>query len=79
MNMAFIQMRQKLWVLPNFTLPNNVTELKRILAMIHYLGRYFPNLSETAKPLNDLLKKLCHMDMECNTGGSLQEGKKNPS
>ena len=37
--------------------PNNVPELRRILGMIHYLGRYLPNLSEVTKPLTDLLKK----------------------
>ncbi|KAK9537909.1 hypothetical protein VZT92_005484 [Zoarces viviparus] len=36
--------------------PNNVTDLRRILGMIHYLGRYLPNLSDVTKPLNDLLK-----------------------
>ena len=37
--------------------PNNVPELRRILGMIHYLGRYLPNLSEVTKALTDLLKK----------------------
>uniref|UniRef100_A0A3B3XMK2 ribonuclease H n=1 Tax=Poecilia mexicana TaxID=48701 RepID=A0A3B3XMK2_9TELE len=36
--------------------PKNVSDLRRILGMIHYLGRYLPNLSEVTKPLNDLLK-----------------------
>uniref|UniRef100_A0A3Q1FUD2 Reverse transcriptase/retrotransposon-derived protein RNase H-like domain-containing protein n=1 Tax=Acanthochromis polyacanthus TaxID=80966 RepID=A0A3Q1FUD2_9TELE len=36
--------------------PKNISDLRRILGMIHYLGRYLPNLSELTKPLNDLLK-----------------------
>ncbi|KAK9517533.1 hypothetical protein VZT92_022897 [Zoarces viviparus] len=36
--------------------PNNVTDLRRILGMIHYLGRYLANLSDVTKPLNDRLK-----------------------
>lgn len=36
--------------------PNNVHELRRILGMIHYLGRYLPHLSDITKPLTDLLK-----------------------
>lgn len=36
--------------------PKNVSDLRRILGMIHYLGRYLPNLSVVTKPLNDLLK-----------------------
>lgn len=36
--------------------PKNVSDLRRILGMIHYLGRYLPNLSEVTKPLSDLLK-----------------------
>lgn len=36
--------------------PSNVSDLRRILGMIHYLGRYLPNLSWVTKPLNELLK-----------------------
>ncbi|KAJ8356780.1 hypothetical protein SKAU_G00195740 [Synaphobranchus kaupii] len=34
----------------------NVTELKRLLGMINYIGRYLPNLSTVLQPLNALLK-----------------------
>ena len=34
----------------------NVTELRRVLGMINYLGRYLPNLSTVMKPMTDLLK-----------------------
>lgn len=37
--------------------PKNITDLRRLLGMINYLGRYIPNLSSTIKPLNDLLGK----------------------
>ncbi|XP_062584093.1 uncharacterized protein K02A2.6-like [Saccostrea cucullata] len=36
--------------------PTNVTELKRILGMVNYLGRFLPNLSTVMHPLTDLLK-----------------------
>lgn len=36
--------------------PGNIPGLRRFLAMVHYLGRFLPNLSEVTKPLNDLLK-----------------------
>ena len=37
--------------------PQNVSELRSMLGMIQYLGRYIPNLSDLLKPLNDLLSK----------------------
>ncbi|XP_063063818.1 uncharacterized protein K02A2.6-like [Engraulis encrasicolus] len=36
--------------------PTNVPELKRVLGMVNYLGRYIPNLSTVAQPLYELLK-----------------------
>lgn len=36
--------------------PSNVQELKRILGMVNYLGRYIPNLSTVGQPLYELLK-----------------------
>lgn len=36
--------------------PTNVQELKRILGMVNYLGRYIPNLSTVGQPLYELLK-----------------------
>lgn len=36
--------------------PENVTEVKRILGMVHYLGRNLPGLADVTRPLNDLLK-----------------------
>lgn len=37
--------------------PTNVSELKRVLGMVNYVGRYIPNLSQILHPLNELLKK----------------------
>lgn len=36
--------------------PTNVSELKRVLGMVNYVGRYIPNLSQILHPLNELLK-----------------------
>lgn len=35
---------------------NNVSELKRVLGMVNYVGRYIPHLSDILHPLNELLK-----------------------
>lgn len=35
--------------------PENTTDLRRVLGMVNYLGRFVPNLSTLMKPLNDLL------------------------
>ena len=37
--------------------PSNVTELRRILGMINFLGRHLPNLSTVINPLSELLEK----------------------
>jgi len=36
--------------------PSNVTDLRRMLGMVNYLGTYIPNLATITRPLNDLLK-----------------------
>lgn len=36
--------------------PQNVQELKRVLGMFNYLGKYIPNLSTVGQPLYELLK-----------------------
>ena len=36
--------------------PQTVSELKRVLGMVNYLGRYLPHLSHTLQPLYELLK-----------------------
>lgn len=36
--------------------PQNISELRRLLGMINYIGRYLTNLSTVLQPLNELLK-----------------------
>ena len=36
--------------------PKNVTELRSILGLINYYGKFIPNLASMLHPLNDLLK-----------------------
>lgn len=36
--------------------PQNTTELKHVMGMVHFLGRYLPNLADVTHPLNDPLK-----------------------
>ncbi|RXN04213.1 Retrovirus-related Pol poly from transposon [Labeo rohita] len=48
--------KEKVAAIMNVLPPQNVTEVKRILGMVHYLGRYIPGLAEITRPLNDLLK-----------------------
>ncbi|GAA6087031.1 uncharacterized protein K02A2.6-like [Tachysurus ichikawai] len=37
--------------------PQNISELQRMLGMIHYLGRYVPHLSDVIQSLSELLKR----------------------
>ena len=39
--------------------PQDVSQLRRWLGMVNYLGRFIPNLREKLKPLNSLLRKDC--------------------
>ena len=39
--------------------PQDVSQLRRWLGMVNYLGRFIPNLSEELKPLNSLFRKDC--------------------
>ena len=36
--------------------PQNISELRRLLGMVNYIGRYLSNLSTVLQPLNELLK-----------------------
>ena len=36
--------------------PTNVAELRRVIGMIYYLGRFLPDLPSVMKPITDLLK-----------------------
>ena len=37
--------------------PENITDLRRVLGMVHYLGRYVAHLSELTRPHNELLRR----------------------
>ena len=49
--------------------PTNVTELKSILGMINFCGKFLPNLSSTLESLHELLQKKTH----CKWGKRQQE------
>ena len=45
----------KIQAIQQMQVPNNVTELRRFLGMVTYLGKFISNLSHKVKPLRDLL------------------------
>lgn len=47
---------EKVEAIRNVQLPQNITELKQVMDMVHYLGRYLPNLADITRHLNDLLR-----------------------
>ena len=47
---------EKIRALEDMPAPTNVEELRRVLGMLNYLGRFITNLSTLAKPMSDLLK-----------------------
>lgn len=57
--MAFMPDMKKVEAIMNIQPPQNVTEVKMMMVMVHYLGRFLPGLAKTAQMLNDLLKQGC--------------------
>lgn len=50
----------------NIQPPQNVTEFKMMMVMVHYLvGRFLPGLAKTIQMLNDLLKQGCKTPQPC--------------
>lgn len=47
---------EKVDAIINIQPPKNTTELKRVMGMVRYLGRYLSNLADVTRPLNDLLR-----------------------
>ena len=43
-------------VLPGIRTPTNVPELRRLIGMVNYLGRFIPNLASVMRPMSELLK-----------------------
>ena len=48
---------QKVKAISDLPTPKNAKDIRRILGMVQYLARYIPNLTSTAYPLQNLLKK----------------------
>ncbi|XP_036329901.1 uncharacterized protein K02A2.6-like [Rhagoletis pomonella] len=46
----------KLKAIEDYPTPTNITELKRFLGMVNYLGKFIPFLSDLSQPLNELLR-----------------------
>ena len=46
---------KKVEAIRNLDLPKDKTELRRVMGMINYLGRYVENLSTIISPVSDLL------------------------
>ncbi|XP_074629572.1 uncharacterized protein LOC141887195 [Acropora palmata] len=46
----------KVQAIQDLPAPDNVTELRQVLGMINYLGRFLPNLSRVVSPMSELLK-----------------------
>ena len=48
---------KKLGAIVELSPPTSVSELRRLLGMINYLGKFLPDLSTVLQSLNDLLKE----------------------
>jgi hypothetical protein len=48
--------KEKVKALVEMQPPSDVGQLRVIMGMINYLGRFIPNLSQVAQPMNELLK-----------------------
>ena len=48
--------QQRIEAIKSMKSPTNVKELRRIVGMINYLGRFIPNLASIIQPMTDLLK-----------------------
>lgn len=49
--------REKVKAIVNAPSPTNVTELRSILGLLNYYGRFMKNLSMQLRPLHELLKR----------------------
>ena len=47
----------KVDAITKFPRPNDVPQLRRLLGMVNYVGKFVLNLADVTKPLRDLLKK----------------------
>ena len=47
---------EKVKAIQELPAPKNVSELRQLLGMINYLGKFLPNLSDVISPISELLK-----------------------
>ena len=47
---------EKVEAIKNLSPPENIHELRRILGLVNYLGKFCPNLSTIAEPMSDLIQ-----------------------
>ena len=48
---------QRIAAIQDMAAPTNITELRRVIGMINYLGRFVPRLASVITPMTDLLKE----------------------
>ena len=48
---------EKVTAINSMPVPTNVSELRRFIGCVNFLGKFLPNLSKTIEPLTNLLKK----------------------
>ena len=47
---------EKVKAITELQAPTNVPELRRLIRIINYLGRFIPNLASVMRPMSELLK-----------------------
>ncbi|XP_011859462.1 PREDICTED: uncharacterized protein K02A2.6-like [Vollenhovia emeryi] len=67
---------EKIEAIKEIRKPNNITELRSFLDMIHYYDRFIPKLSSTLQPLNKLLQKNVVFKWSTACEKSFQEAKR---
>ena len=48
---------KKIMAIQQMPEPSNLDDVRRLLGMVNFLGRYIPNLSHTIRPISELLEK----------------------
>ena len=48
--------KQKVKAIQDLPAPHNVPELRHVLGMMNYLGRFLPNLSGVVSPMSEYLR-----------------------
>lgn len=50
------KVKKKITAIQNMPVPENKDQVRSFVGLVNYYGRFFPNLSSTLYPLNNLLK-----------------------